>query len=256
MVKPASFRSMHWTKDHGLSWNGLNSMIKDAKGFLWVGSQYGGFCRFDGASFRQYLPGTNNRHTVNSDKVHSFIEDSLNNIWMATSKGLSRYDILSDTFTHFNFVDSLSSPFKIIPFASTREEIFCIEQGGRITAINTRSFKRSVLVQLSPQDDPGIHFNTNHSYFDGRTKSIWMLPEKNKDRLQQIFLDGRTTYYPWPCYRNNVNHRHNAEDIRFDSNRNSIWINSGDGLLEFGLNDKKFHTVEATRQMVKTENIY
>ena len=71
-IKPDQYRAVHWTMEDGLSCDGVNTMIKDAKGFLWIGSNGGGFCRFDGASFKKYLPDPNNRNTINSDKIISF----------------------------------------------------------------------------------------------------------------------------------------------------------------------------------------
>ena len=77
----------------------------------------------------------------------------------------------------------------------------------------------------------------------------------NEGGLEQIFLDGKIQYYSWPCYRKNVNHpRHDAEDMVYDPKRNSIWINSGDGLLEFSLNDKQFRPIDALNELIKSKD--
>ena len=52
-IKPEQYRAVNWTMEDGLSAAGIHTMIKDAEGFLWVGSDGGGFCRFDGASFKE-----------------------------------------------------------------------------------------------------------------------------------------------------------------------------------------------------------
>ena len=53
----------------------------------------------------------------------------------------------------------------------------------------------------------------------------------------------------------NVNHpRHDAEDMVYDPKRNSVWINSGDGLLEFSLNDKQFRPVDALNELIKLKD--
>ena len=73
--------------------------------------------------------------------------------------------------------------------------------------------------------------------------------------LEQIFLNGKIQYYSWPCFRKNVNHpRHDAEDMVYDPKRNSIWINSGDGLLEFSLDDKQFRPVDALKELIKQKS--
>src|ERR1700675_3541533 len=100
------YRVIHWTSEDGLPYNETNTMIRDANGFLWVGS-FGGstsdaLCRFDGAVFKTYPPGNNKRGAINTGMIFAFKEDSLHNIWMATYQGISRYDIKADTFTNFS----------------------------------------------------------------------------------------------------------------------------------------------------------
>ena len=160
------YRAVHWTMENGLSTDGMNTMIKDAKGFLWFGSIYGAFCRFDGATFKKFLPDPSDCNTIISDKIMSFKEDSLQNIWIGTDKGVSRYDIKADTFTNFSpYAIPLSAPFDIAPFWATKNEILCMEPGGLITAFNIHTLKRIKLVQLSKKVDQRIHYNSNKSFF-------------------------------------------------------------------------------------------
>src|ERR1700674_4139804 len=48
------YRAIHWTIDNGLSNPDNYCMIKDIKGFLWIGSGYG-LNRFDGNTFKYYF---------------------------------------------------------------------------------------------------------------------------------------------------------------------------------------------------------
>ena len=77
-------------------------MLKDANGFLWIGSAAGGaqLCRFDGTYFKSYHADKDKVGFINSDVIYSFQEDSLNNIWMGTGRGLSRFDSKADLFTN------------------------------------------------------------------------------------------------------------------------------------------------------------
>jgi streptogramin lyase len=118
-------------------------------------------------------------------------------------------------------------------------------------------------VQLSKKDHAGIEPNTK-SFFEKNSNSIWMLStDEQYGRLKQVFLDGRVLYYAWPCY-NKVTHnhtgdvvfqpRHNAEDMVYDPKRNSVWINSGEGLLRFSLSDKQFHRIGALSKLTNLKN--
>ena len=273
---PDSYRAVNWTVQDGLPAFGLFTMIKDSKGFLWIGStDLGGeLCRFDGATFKKYFPDPQKSGAINSDYIQSFEEDSLHNIWIGTGKGISRYDIKADTFTNFlPLIDTGSSSTNniwnpllqmvvnagqtIVPFWATKDEVFCMEPGALITIFNIHTLARKKLVQLSKKDDPGIQWNTNKSFFDAGSNSIWVLKhyEQLRGGLEQIFPDGKIQYYSWPCYRKNVNHpRHDAEDMVYDTKRNAVWINSGDGLLEFSLNDKQFRQVDALKDLIKLKD--
>jgi len=263
-----SYRAIHWTVRDDLSAYSRHAMIKDSKGFMWIGSSsdQGELCRFDGATFKKYIPDPQKSGTINSEFIQSFEEDSLHNIWIGTGKGISRYDSKADTFTNFlPLIDTGSSSKTIVPFWATKDEMYCMEPGGAITAINIYTLKRRLLVKLSIKDDDyaWLTWNTNKSFFEKSSNSIWKLSwdAEGYGRLQQIFLDGRTQYYTWPCY-NKTKHRHTvgsqprhfAEDMRYDPKRNSVWINSGEGLLEFSLNDKKFRRIEELDKMTGSKN--
>ena len=235
-------------------------MFKDATGFLWIGTTGGGLCRFDGTNFKRYHHDQENKGTINSDAIYSFKEDSLHYIWMGTSAGISRYDIKADTFTNFSpFIDSAVPGLTFAPFWATKDEMYCMEPGGAITAINIYTLKRKKILQLSKTQDPGIAWNTNKSFFDKSSKSFWFLcfNEEGGRGLEQIFLDGRVQFYAWPCYEGKTSHGHHgndAEDMCYDPNRNSVWINSGEGLLEFSLTNKQFHKIDAWSKLTKEKS--
>ena len=136
------YRAVHWGIDEGLGkerWH--NAILKDVNGFLWIGGNYGELSRFDGSSFKRYDPDKNKPGAIATNNCHAFVEDSLHNIWMGRSQGLSRYDTKADTFT--NFLPSISSGTldeHILPFWATSNEIFCIEGGEWITTYNIHSF--------------------------------------------------------------------------------------------------------------------
>ena len=253
LSKHDQYRPFQLTMENGLSFNSTNVMIKDLKGFLWVGSKLGGFCRFDGASFKKYIPEQNKPGIINSDKIISFTEDSLNNIWIGTDKGMSKYDIKADTFTNFSpLIDSLFSNSFIYPLCATKDKIFCMEPGSLITSININTLKREKLVMFSKENNPGVNeWASSHSFFDEATMSVWFLP-MNGEKLVQIFLNnGESKDHLWPCYRKDVTHRHSAEDMKYDAQRNSLWLNSGDGLLEFSLGNQQFRKIEGLNELTK-----
>ncbi len=66
--KPDQYRAIHWTMEEGLNNNIMNVMLKDAKGFLWIGIASGELTRFDGARFKTFIPDPKKQGAINAGK--------------------------------------------------------------------------------------------------------------------------------------------------------------------------------------------
>ena len=252
------YRTVLWSAVDGLV-DGGNLMLKDKNGFLWLASSYGELNRFDGATFKKYFP---HKRGVNPGGINSLIEDSLNNIWMGTDIGLTRYDLRADTFANFyTAIDSKNSVGMVRAFWSTKKFIYCIESGTRIVSYDIYTLRKNTLLTFSDGEKKDmVHLSLSYTILDTISNSLWMLEEMSinphKGRLSSVSLsDGKKENYEWQCYiKNNKTHRHSAEAMKLDGSRNSIWINSGDGLLEFSLADKHFRHIKAMQKFTSAGN--
>ena len=248
-IAQEKYRTVRWGMNEGLSVEMNNIMLKDVNGFLWI-SSFHGLDRFDGSNFKNYSPDKNKPGTIIGASITGLVEDSLHNIWIGTEKGLSRYDIKADTFRNFlpsaNAVNS-----DIVPFWATRDEVYCMETASTITAYNIHSFTRKILADLSPEFVG--HGRPIPPVFDVRSNSIWMLEgvfaQPGGGLFQVSLTDGKKNHYTWPCYKNISGHSHLSNDMCYDRKRNSIWISSYDGLIEFTLGDKQFHRAEGLNEI-------
>jgi class 3 adenylate cyclase len=251
-----NYRDVHWGAEEGLSLEVQNCMLKDVNSFLWVGSPHG-LNRFDGSSFKTYFADKNKPGSMLGDFIYSLNEDSLHNIWIGTYKGLSRYDILADTFSNF-LPDPSSATKEIIPFWTTRKEVFCMENGDRITSYNIHSFEKKLLIHLGADHSATQIQRPERAVFDEHSNSIWMLEgpvgKKTAGLIQINLNNGDKTHYSWPCFKNIPNHDHSSYDICFDRTRHSIWVSSPDGLIEFTLNDNQFHPVDGLKEIVNQKD--
>ncbi|CAN5541058.1 hypothetical protein BH10BAC3_BH10BAC3_14490 [soil metagenome] len=247
-----NYRAVHWDTENGLSNDLINGILKDANGFLWIATE-SGLDRFDGNTFKNYFTDTNNTPIQINNAAKKLIEDSLHNIWIGTPKGMSRYDLTADTFSHF-----FSRPeFKdeaIMPFTATRNLVYCLESFSLITAYDIHTLRKKILMKLIPEDIVFNGMGALYSMFDSASNSVWMLEgsyEKPGGGLYQISLsNGERKHYSWPCYRNIPGHSHWSEAMKYDQKRNCFWINSPDGLMQFTLQDKQFHAVNAMNEVV------
>ncbi len=238
-----NYRVVNWNMEEGMSNGFIRCMLKDAYGFMWFGTQ-AGLDRFDGNSFKTFLPKEKDSKSLPNKNIRALIEDSLHNIWIGTDEGLSRYDIKADSLTNlFPLVDTPGSNNSMIPFWATKDELFCLEALSKIAVFNTHSLKRKNTVPLSNK----IRDNTRNQdlVYEEGSNSVWRASDSRDDAvggLHRLNLStGKEDHFDWPCFRNIKNHFHWAEAMCYDRLRNSIWINNVEGLMQFTLEDKQFH---------------
>lgn len=253
------YRAVHWDLQDGLSQAETYHMIKDVNGFLWIGTK-GNLSRFDGSTFKNFYYDPKKTGTIDASYTGGgLVEDSLHNIWIGTDIALFRYDIKAETFSKFEADEK--SPFRFIsPMTATKDTLFCLESDTIITAYNVHTLQKTKLVTLSRSDSIGAGLSTPYSHYDPRTNSIWMLKGYKVEPgggLLRVFLStGEKKYYRWPCYYNIKGHSHESEAMCYDRKRNCLWLNSGDGLMQFTLDDNQFHYIAATNKLLNVTKDY
>lgn len=91
---------LSWTERDGLSDNNVTKVIKDHKGYLWVGTQ-NGLNRFDGFDFEVFRNERNNPGSINFDIIRSLTLAPDSTIWIGSrGAGLSVFDYNNWVFNH------------------------------------------------------------------------------------------------------------------------------------------------------------
>lgn len=84
-------------KLQGLKHGIISAIIQDSKGNLWLGTQGGGLCRFDGKYFTHYT----DQQGLRNNSITSILEDPTGNLWLGTDgNGLCKFD--GKTFIHYD----------------------------------------------------------------------------------------------------------------------------------------------------------
>ncbi len=81
-----SFRE--YSLNDGLPQATIYCMMQDSRGYLWLGTDGGGLCRFDGKTFQSYKV----EDGLSGNVIRSLLEDKQGNIWIGTDKGLTQYN--------------------------------------------------------------------------------------------------------------------------------------------------------------------
>ncbi|RYY67597.1 MAG: hypothetical protein EOO13_14390, partial [Chitinophagaceae bacterium] len=84
----------------GLSANHSYKILRDGKGFIWIAT-VNGLSRYDGAHFYNFRAGLGKTSFINNE-IMDLCEDKQHNIWGATSSGLFRYSVNTNSFENYS----------------------------------------------------------------------------------------------------------------------------------------------------------
>ena len=85
----------------------VTSLCQDAKGFVWIGTEYG-LNKFDGVKFSQFIHNDSDSGSILSNMVRKLYVDKDSNMWVGLSNGLQLYSPESETFRSVPFHDGLA----------------------------------------------------------------------------------------------------------------------------------------------------
>src|SRR5664279_3865253 len=87
----ADFRTnVHFiSRREGLSNGAVNTIVKDAEGYIWFGT-WNGLNRYDGSNMVTYLPGSN-ANSIHNHVIRELYPTAAGPIWILTNKGVSLY---------------------------------------------------------------------------------------------------------------------------------------------------------------------
>ena len=88
----------HITAEDGLSQNHVNYLLKDSRGFIWIGTQ-DGLNRYDAYQFQHFHHHTDDTTSLSNNYIWCLLEDSNDDIWVGSFGGeLCRFNRDTETF--------------------------------------------------------------------------------------------------------------------------------------------------------------
>lgn len=101
----------HYGLNEGISQGSIRVILKDAEGFIWLGTQ-DGLNRFDGNSFKVYKNYPDDPQSITGDYINDLLDD-IDRIWIATaSNGLCYYDKKRDKFVSIGYQNANCTDLK------------------------------------------------------------------------------------------------------------------------------------------------
>ena len=156
-----------YTIEDGLPQNTIYCITQDKRGYLWLGTDGGGVCNFDGIHFKTF----DKRLGFKGDNVRSIMHDSKGRIWAGTKKeGIIIYDGL--TFRTIGSKNGLKGS-SILSLIEDKEGVIWAgtDDGGvnKIIQVSKDSFQIQVF-----DESKGLSNNSVFDIHQDRNGRIWL----------------------------------------------------------------------------------
>jgi len=158
---------------------------KDPSGAIWIGSSEKGLWRIDKGKIKHYND-EGRSYTINDIKISPSGE-----LWIASGRGLGKYDPVNDQFKFYNREDGLSSQHIVNIDFDDQGGVWCGTAGAGVNYFDGKGFKSFSTDQgLQGQLVHAIHyFNQNKSLYIG---TEFGLSQMQSGHFQKLFVSELT----------------------------------------------------------------
>ena len=251
-----------YSLEQGLSRSGVYDILQDRNGFLWVATEGGGLCKFDGQKFKTFT----RFNGLASEKIRVIFEDRGGLLWLGTTQGLSYYDghsfesITEKDGINSNYIRSIAQDAEgniwvgsnqgisvidpavkgvskrlKLQFSLPNKRVRSLYQQGDVMWIGTDGGLCRYLngeIHLYTTEN-GLSDNTVLSIFIDSKEQLWVGTNNGLNK----FVD--TTFQHWTVADGLIHNR--VRNITEDHQHN-LWIGTSDGISIF--NGKGFKNLD------------
>ena len=172
----SKYKFEYLTTEQGLSSNRIICVLRDSKGFLWIGSEIG-LERYDAYSIKAYRHDEQKPKSFGGGNVNCILEDNGKNLWIGTSDGLNIYDRNLDSFLVYrnipNNYNSLKSNKIISIFEDSGKNLWIVTSLGCLHKWNPekKNFQR---FQIPNNSDEKLIRDTR-SIAEDSNGNLWVI---------------------------------------------------------------------------------
>ncbi len=229
--KNMQFESFNET--NGLSNNNVNCILKDAEGFIWVGTD-NGLNRFDGYNFTSYVNNSDDSTSLIHNHVLTLFLASDSTLWVGTQYGMCRFQKEYNNFVqiHERYIDGFTRGF----FEDQNGQVYAVLDRGEIFSLKDN--------RLTSKHNANIYA---HCYLKGNDDIHWFGVE-----------DGICKYYASKDSLVNFSlRRYNSGEkvavFALQEYNNKLWIGTrGFGVFLFDLSSNQITHLDESLDFIKT----
>lgn len=239
--------------ENGLPINFIDNIFKDSHGFMWIATQGGGLCRFDGYEFVQFNVSSF-PITLKSNFIRETCEDNFNRLWITSNSGTDIIDLKTMQPSKIGEKEPLFKRLSEISASSIlkdRNGNLWILSGKEIFKIDfdKNGSIKNICSTETEAGQPSHSFTTINEIDDeiwvGDNGSVYQILSNKSGKLY-------LTSIPYiPQMRSNL---FISEILKKE---NQIWIGTEDGLYRCNLSDKniKHYYHQSEEQSALSQNM-
>jgi signal transduction histidine kinase/ligand-binding sensor domain-containing protein len=129
-AQPSLYSTRNYTAIDGLPQSQVTSVVEDANGYLWVGTEGGGLARFDGNEFKVYTT----KDGLLSNNIAGLHIDRHQNLWVLHLRGMAKFD--GRTFRRFQRSGTPNTATRFARIYEHGDSIFAVAMNGNIAKIH------------------------------------------------------------------------------------------------------------------------
>lgn len=88
------------TNTEGLSNSSVITIFQDSSHLMWFGT-WDGLNMYNGQKFKVFKPSQEYGNSICNNIIRGVVEDARCNVWIATDRGIDRYDVVNKSFSHY-----------------------------------------------------------------------------------------------------------------------------------------------------------
>ncbi|MBK3517436.1 sensor histidine kinase [Carboxylicivirga marina] len=202
------FHFKQYSLEEGLPQSEVASMAEDQFGYLWVGTNGGGLCRFNGKNFEVYTK----KDGLFDNIILGIIHDSDYNLWVANPKGIQRYDglkfnpVLSSDTTIFTdnvtFCETLDgSIWCLARMISGERRLYKVEHSKVIDmteSLKEQLIEKGPIYKILPDSKNGLLLATS--------KQLLILQNNTLEPYDNGLIAKDKRVFRYPLFRDRNNH--------------------------------------------------
>ncbi len=228
-TSPLRFQSL--SLSDGLPHSIVNHATQDSQGFMWF-STHGGLSRYDGYTFKTFVPQSDDRNGLLYYEVEAAQEDAHQNLWIRYSAGgVSRYNMLTQEFSHYPLRADSGSIAGDFAANRNRENVMFVDRQDRVWFRTVRG-----LCRYDPTTDGFI----TYAHRSGDTTSLAgdhvnYLIQDTQDRLWVAtdgglsrFNETTQTFVNYDVANSGLGHQ-SVLSLHEDK-QHFLWVGTADGL--------------------------